>query len=86
MSKRTFHVTENMRRATSYEVDEADLPPELADLMERLDADGDLTEEDDRLVESLIAEADPTGDGGEVLDIYLADEAEYLLSIVTEGD
>lgn len=80
MSKRVFHVTENMRRVTRYEVDEADLTPELADLMGRLDEAGDLTEEEDRVVEALIAEADPTGEGGEVLDTYLADEADYVLS------
>lgn len=81
MSKRVFHVTENMRRVTRYEVDEADLTPQLADLMEQLEEDGDLTEEDDRLIERLVAAA---GDEGEVLDFYLADDAEYVLSHVNE--
>ena len=81
MSKRTFDITENMRRVTRYEVDEAELTPQLADLMERLDEAGDLTEEDDRLIERLVAAA---GDEGEVLDFYLADDAEYVLSHVNE--
>lgn len=83
MSKRTFDITENMRRVTRYEVDEADLTPQLADLMERLDEAGDLTEEDDRLIERLVAAAGGEDDG-EVLDFYLADDAEYVLSYVDE--
>lgn len=80
--KRVFTVIENMRRVTRYEVDEADLTPELADLMERLDEAGDLTEEDDRLIERLVAAAGDE-DNGEVLDFYLADDAEYVLSHVS---
>lgn len=85
MAKHTFEVTENMRRVTRYEVDDADLTPELADLMERLNEDGDLTEEEDYLVNRLVAAAGDQ-DHGEVMDIFLADDAEYALSIVTEAE
>lgn len=81
--RRVFTVTENMRRVTRYEVDEADLTPQLADLMERLDEAGDLAEERDRLVERLVAAAGGEDDG-EVLDFYPADDAEYLLTHVNE--
>lgn len=81
MSKRVFQVTENMRRVTRYEVDEADLTADQRDLLDRLVEAGDLDDGDgveDGEVEALVAVAGV--DHGEVLDTYPADEADYVLS------
>lgn len=82
MSKRVFQVTENMRRVTRYEVDEAHLTSDQLELLDALIEAGDMSDGDgtnDEEVEALI-EAAGGDDYGEVLDIYLGDDADYILS------
>lgn len=82
MSKRVFQVTENMRRVTRYEVDEADLTGAQIELLDALVEAGDMSDgdgTDDREIEALVAAAGGD-DYGQVLDTYLADDADYLLS------
>lgn len=79
--KRVFTVIENMRRITRYEVEEDDLTPAEIELLDRVGDTGDDVDEE-RLVDSLI-EAAGGEDGGEVLDIDLADDPQYFVTDTT---
>ena len=73
--KRVFTVIENMRRITRYEVDEADLTPQMIELLDRVGDTGDDVDEE-RLVDSLTLVAGE----GEVLGIDLADDPQYFVT------
>ena len=73
--KRVFTVIENMRRITRYEVDEADLTPQMIELLDRVGDTGDDVDEE-RLVDSLVEAAGE----GEVLGIDLADDPQYFVT------
>lgn len=76
--KRVFTVIENMRRITRYEVDEADLTPQMIELLARVGDTGDDVDEE-RLVDSLVEAAGE----GEVLGDDLADDPQYFVTDAT---
>lgn len=78
MSKRVFTVIENMRRITQYEVDEADLTPQMIELLDEVGDSGDEVD-DEHLVDSLV---DAAGEG-KVMGVDLADVAEFFVTDIT---
>ena len=76
--KRVFTVIENVRRITRYEVDEADLTPQMIELLARVGDTGDDVDEE-RLVDSLVEVAGE----GEVLGDDLADDPQYFVTDAT---
>lgn len=74
-AKRTFTVVENMRRITRYEVDEADLTPQMIELLNEVGDSGDEVD-DEYLVDSLTGAAGE----GEVLGDYLADAPGFFVT------
>ena len=79
--KRTFTVIENMRRVTRYEVDEADLTPQMIELLDEVGDSGDCVD-DEYLVDSL-TDAAGGEQGGEVLSIDMADDPEFFVTDTT---
>ena len=73
--KRVFTVIESVRRITRYEVDEADLTPQMIELLNEVGDSGDEVD-DEYLVDSLVEAAGE----GEVLGDDLADDPQYFVT------
>ena len=76
--KRVFTVIESVRRITRYEVDEADLTPQMIELLNEVGDSGDEVD-DEYLVDSLVEAAGE----GEVLGDDLADDPQYFVTDAT---